>query len=442
MELEIKFLFSFFILFSIESFAMRTTGYVTLGVATTTERFSTSDFGSDKNDALFSSQRIFCKTSEIGADMWETIADVRNKYDAFDKLNKELYQLDPRDEFQIRQLSGRMANPDGKYSPIIGRFNVSEAGSVFVDGAGVQYRLTSDWYSGLFAGMNPKRADKSYLVSDSKATGAGLYLTYQKKTTGWDTNRYLTHGFVQQRYGSETERQFLFHNGVYQWQADSRIISLAYFDFVPRSYVQTLYFVYQQSLGNYIFSEIGQLNIDALEYQRRQDILEKLDPSSYKESHAGFEYRITPDNSLFLSYSAGERSVDQLKRTEISMSYRLQNIISKNWDTQFKLANRKNFTSQDNILYWNLGYFSKDYEATVDIDYATQKNDDGTTTHPINTELGLTSFFAKKFFTTVVLQRAADETVTILGTFFKIGYRFGNKELLPIHDGAAPRGSL
>ena len=89
-----------------------------------------------------------------------------------------------------------------------------------------------------------------------------------------------------------------------------------------------------------------------------------------------------------------------------------------------------------------MGYFSKNYETVFDVDYAMQKNDDGTTTHPMNTELSLTSFFSKKYFASAALQRAADETVTILGTFIKIGYRFGNKDLPPIRDGAAPRVSL
>ncbi len=411
-------------------------------MATSTERFSSSDFGSSSNDTLFSSQRVYYKISEIGQNKWEVVSDLRNKYDAFDKLNQTAYQLDPKDEFQARQLSVRMVNPDGRWSPIIGRFQVPESGSVFVDGADVEYRFSPSLYSGVFAGLNPKQIDKAYLVSDSKATQAGAFLTYQKKSDGWDTNQYFSHGIVQQSYNGQTERQFIFHNAIYQWQEDSRLISLAYFDFVPKTYVQTMYLIYQQKLSRYFSSELGLLGIDVLEYQRRQGFLERLSPSPYKEAHLNFEYKVDRDSTLTLTTLAGERSSDQLKRTDLGLGYRLQSFITKNWDTQFRVINRNNFTSRDNIVSWSLGYFSNSYEIVGDADYAIQKNNDGTVTHPLNTELSLTSFFSKDLFASAVLQRSADENVTILGTFVKVGYRFGNRELPPIRDGAAPRGSL
>lgn len=422
--------------------ALKTAGRLTLGISTTTERFTSNDLGSDKNDTLFSSQRIYYRVSEIGADQWDVVTDLRNKYDSFDKLNKELYQLDPKDEFQVRQLSLQMVNPDGSFSPIIGRFQISEAGSVFVDGVNLQYRPMASLTTGLFAGLNPKQIDKSYLISDSQATQAGAFITYHKKNGSWDTNAYLSHGYVQQKYNNIDERTFLFHNGVYQWEADSRILSLAFFDFIPRSHVQTLYLVYQQKLTTNLSSEVGHLAIDAFEYLRRQNVLEKLEPSSYKEAHIGFEYKVTPESTLNLTYSAGERSSDSLKRTEGVLGYRLLNFISKNWDTRISYTGRKNFTSQDSILAWSLGYFSKSFEVVFDADYALQKNDDGTITHPNNVELNYTQFFSNSVFATLALQRAADESVTIIGTFFKLGYRFGSNELPPIRDGAAPRGSL
>lgn len=431
-----------FSFFSTQSHAIQTYGRISIGAAATTEKLNATSSGSERNDTLFSSQRFFYKVSEIGENQWEVTTDLRNKYDSFGKLNKELFQLDSKDEFQVLQLNTRMVNPNGNLSPSLGRFQVPEAGAVIVDGINLQYRLTSNWYSGLFGGLNPKQADKANLVSDSKATETGAFLTYQKKTGDWDTNQYLSHGLVQQKYNGQNERQFIFHNGVYQWQANSRVMSLVYLDFAPRTHVQTMYLMYQQGLSTSLSFEIGQLGIDGVEYLRRQNVLEKLDPSSYKESHVRLDYRVDSDQTLSLTSSAGERSVDQLKRTDVGLGYRLQNFISKKWDTQFMIIRRKNFTSQDNIISWSLGYFSKTYEIIIDADYAIQKNDDGLTTHPLNTELSFTNFFSKEIFASAVLQRSADEAVTILGTFIKFGYRFGNKELPPIRDGAAPRGSL
>lgn len=432
----------FFSFFSTQSRAIQTYGRFSIGAAATTEKFKSVDSGSDRNDTLFSSQRFFYKVSDIGENQWEVTTDLRNKYDSFDKLNKELLQLDSKNEFQVQQLSTRMLNPNGSLSPTLGRFQIPEAGAVFVDGINLQYRLTSNWYSGLFGGLNPKQIDKTTLVSDNKATEAGAFFTYQKRTGDWETNQYLSHGLVQQKYNNQIERQFIFQNGVYQWQADSRIMSLVYLDFTPRTHVQTMYLIYQQGVSHSFSFEIGQLGIDSVEYLRRQNVLERLDPSSYKETHVRLDYRLDSDQTLSLASSVGERSADQLKRTDVSLGYRLQNFISKKWDTQFKIISRKNFTSQDNILSWSLGYFSRSYEIILDADYAIQKNDDGITTHPNNTELSFTNFFSKEIFASAVLQRSTDEAVTILGTFVKFGYRFGNQELPPIRDGAAPRGSL
>lgn len=438
----IKAVFLFFISFSPLAQAAKTTGRLTLGVASSTERFVSTDFGSDKNDSFFTSQRIFFRAYDLGDDQWELTTDFRNKYDSFDKLNREQYQLDPKDEFQLRQLSMRMVNPNGKFVPTIGRFQVTEAGAVFVDGLNLQYRFASDWSAGVFGGLNPKQVDKAYLISNPKANQMGTFFTYQKKSEGWNANEYMTHGFVQQKYNNQTERQFLFQNFVYQWAEDSRVMSLLYLDFVPRTFVQTINFIYQQSLSRYFSSELGILGIDVIEYQRRQDVLEKLSPSPYKEAHLSFDYKVIRDSTLSLTISSGERSNDQLKRTELSLGYRLQNFITRNWDAQLKLTNRKNFTSQDNLIAASLGYFSKSYEIVLDLDYGIQKNNDGLTTHPQSSEISLTSFFSKEIFATAAFERSASEDVTILGTFLKLGYRFGNQELPPIRDGAAPRGSL
>lgn len=429
-------------LLPLEVMALRYTGRLTLGAASSTEQFKSTDFGSARNDALYSSQRFYLKFSDLTDSKWETVLDLRNKYDSFDKLNKEQYQLDAKDEFQIRQVSAHMHNPEGSFVPTLGRFNIPEAGAVFVDGVDMGWRFSERLRSGVFGGMNPKNIEKSYLESDPKASGGGLYLTYQDQDDGWEKNFYLTHALVQQRYDGKTERQFFFHNLIYQWQADSRVISLLYYDMVEKAKIQTADFSYQQKISSQLSSDLGHLEIDVIEYRRRQGVLEKLSPSPYKESHAGIDFRMTRDTTWGLEARQGQRYSDSLKMTSVDLSLRVQNLGSRNWDTKFKLMSKKNFVSQDSGSGWNIGYFSNHYEAVLDSDYTIQKNDDGTTTHPMNLELSLTSYISKTYFVTASLQRASDENVTILGAFFKLGYRFGNTELPPIRDGAAPRGSL
>ena len=422
--------------------ATQTTGRFALGVQSSTERYQNTDSGSDSNDFLSSSQRVFYKISDYGDDKWEFVMDFRNKYDAFDKLNKELLQLDPKDEFQARQFSARWLNPKGVFSASFGRFQCLESGAIYVDGLLGEYRISPEWTTGLLAGLNPKIVDQPQLKSDPKAQEAAIYLTYRGRTGGWDSSRYLTHGMVVQKYNDLTERQFFFHNGIFQWEENSRIISLAYVDFVPRSYVQTASLIYQQSINEILSTEIGFLGIDTIEYQRRQNVLSILSPSPYKEGNLSVNYNLSRDQSTYFESIYGAREIDQLKKTEISLGYRLKNFITNNWDTEFKLGTRKNFTSQDQLIRWDLGYFSNSWEYSLDLEYVAQNNDDGTKSHPLTSELGVTSFFSKEIFATASLQRSADETVNILGVFLKIGYRFGNKELPPIRDGAPPRGRL
>lgn len=421
---------------------MQTTGRISVGVQSSTERFKTADFGSDTNDYLSSSQRFFYKISEYGSDKWDFVFDIRNKYDAFDKLNKELLQLNAKDEFQPRQLSARWVNPQGDYSATLGRFQSLETGAIYVDGLLAEYRFNSDWITGLLAGLNPKVLDEAQLKSDPAAQEAALYLTYKSKTGGWDTNQYLSHGLVVQKYHGLTERQFLFHNGILQWEENSRIISLVYLDFVPRLNAQTANIIYQQDINSFLSTELAYLGIDTIEYQRQQNVLSTLSPSPYKESNAALNFLLSRDHSAYLNATYGERQIDQLKKTEVSLGYRLKNFITNNWDTEVKIGTRKNFTSQDQLFRWGLGYFSNNWESNLDLEYIVQNNDDGVKTHPLTAELGITSFISKEIFATTSFQRASDENVTIMGFFLKLGYRFGSKEVPPIRDGAPPRGRL
>lgn len=430
------------ILISTQAQASKLAGRFTVGAASSTERFVSEEFGSATNDSLYSSQRFYLRLSEVDSKKWEFTIDARNKYDNFDKLNREKYQLDSKDEFQLRELSTRMVNPQGVFVPQFGRFSLPEAGSVFVDGVDLDFRFNNSWDTGGFAGLNPKRLDRSTLEFEPNASTAGLHLTYQTRDEGWNKNTYYTHALVQQNYFNQTERQFFYHHGIWQWQVDSRIITTAFFDAVPKSKLQTGNFIYQQRWTEKFSTDIGHLLIDVVEYQRRQNVLEKISPSPYSESHADLEVRSAKDSTWGLGISSGKRDADGLTRSELELSYRVANFFSRNWDTKFKFFNRKNFTSQDNGLGWNIGYFSNSYEIVLDSDYALQKNEDGTTTHPLNIELSLTGFFSKSYFITGSVQRAADERVTITGVFFKLGYRFGNQEVPPIRDGAAPRGSL
>ena len=443
----IKTLFLFLALISIlldseNSYATKTHGRLTLGSTAITERYKTDAFGSTSNDFLIASARLFYKVTEVGDDKWEFVSDLRDKNDFFGKLNQEQLQLDNKNEFQIRQLSSRWLNPQGLWSSQMGRFQILETGSVFVDGASLEYRYSSEFKSGFFAGLNPKSIEKSYLEFDADAQQAGTYFTYQSKDRGWDENKYITHGFVQQKYKTETERTFLFQNIVYQWEADSRIINTAFFDFTPVSKFQTLNFLYQQNWSKKVNTEIAHLLIDVIEYRRQQGVLEKLEASPYNESRFEIDYLIDRNQTLKTSALYGTREIDHLTKTELNLGYNINQFISNKVDFLSQIGFRKNFTSNDIFLKCNVGYFSKAWELFADQQIEQNKNVDGTTTNPIITEIGATSFISKQFFVTGSFQRTADENVIIYSTQLRLIYRFGDQETAPLRDGAPPRGTL
>lgn len=432
----------FWLICPTSAFAYKSTGRIILGGVAITERFSSDQFGSTSNDYLFGSGRIFYKLTELGDSHWELTSDLRDKYDSFGQLNRDQLTLEGKNEFQIRQMSARWPNKDGRYGIQMGRFQLPEAGAVFVDGAEAEYRFNVEWRSGIFGGFNPKSVEQSYLQFEPDALQAGVFATYQSKDEGWNKNLYFSHGFVHQTYKSDEERSFIFHNLIYQWEEFSRLISYLNLDFVPSTKVQTANIIYQQSWGPHYSSELGFLKIDVLEYRRKQGVLEKLNPSPYSESHVQVQRKSDHGSQLSLELSSGVREYDQLHRDEILAGYSHAEFFSKNVDFRLKIGSRNNFTSKDTFAWAGVGYFSRKWEYSIDGQYEIDNNIDGSTTHPLTLEISATNFYSKEFFLTGSFQRAADENVTVMSTFLKIGYRFGNQEIPPIRNGESPRGTL
>lgn len=407
-----------------------------------TERFKDDSGGSDNNDFATISARSYLRVQDWGVGRWEFVGDLRDKNDFFDKLDAERLKLTNRNEFQIRQLSLRKPNPAGFWSPQVGRFAVPEAGAVFVDGAQVGTHWSRSLTSSIFGGLNPKQDANSYLEFNPKASVYGANLTFQDRAQGWNKNLYISHAIVQKGWEGHVDRQFLFHNMHFQWQRDSRLISLVYLDFVPRTYVQTASVILQQALVPTFGVEAEGLSIDAIEYSRRQGVLESLPSSPYRQGVLTLSYR--PDNrgKVFVKGTSGKRTVDQKSKTEGALGWIRSGIFSAKWDANLLVGGRKNFTSTDQFGRAGLGYFSRTWETTLDFDYAIQKYETGRTLHPMIAEAAISHYHSRSVYWTLSAQRAADEDKTILSVFFKIGIQTGNQELAPIRDGAPPRGAL
>ncbi|MGE4132042.1 MAG: hypothetical protein AB7F86_10430 [Bdellovibrionales bacterium] len=407
-----------------------------------TERFQDASGGSDSNDFAVASARAFLMVQDWGRGKWELISDLRDKHDFFDKLDSERLQLTDRNEFQLRQMSLRRANPRLFWNPQFGRFPIPEAGSAFTDGAQIAMNFSPSLTASFFGGLNPKQEAQSYLAFDPDSQVYGATLRYQSAARSWTRNFYTAHSYVEKVYAGHLDRRYIFHNMSYQWRPTSRLLTLAYLDLVPRTYVQTANLIWQQGFSRYFSTELAGLSMDSIEYSRRAGVLEKLPSSPYREGRLKLNLRSSARTRFFHDSIYGKREVDKKERIEEHLGVFRTGIFSKNWDGHALLGWRRNFTSLDYLARAGLGYFSRSWESTLDVDYATQKYDEGKTLNPLIAEISLSHYHSRNLYSTISVQHAADEEKRILSVFFKLGLQLGNQEVAPVRDGAPPRGRL
>jgi hypothetical protein len=422
--------------------ASQSEGRFSFGAYVSKEQFKQSELGSDRNDYLIGSSRIFYRVWDMGEDKWEWTLDLRDNHDFYDKLDAENMRLTDRNSFQVRQLFTRWLNPNGRWSSYLGRFPYLEGGDIYVDGAGLEYRWTKDWKSAVFGGLNPKTTDQTYLHFNNNTAISGVSLTYQQKSSDWNRNLYLSHALVSETVDGLQDRYYFFHQMNYQWDVNSRLISIFYVDFVPRTYIQIGNVIFQLPLSQRTAVEMDLLGIDTIEYTRRQGVREILPSSPYQEARLRLSFKLQPLTTFSVEALTGHRSADDKKKTEASFGWVQNKLFTKYWDFYAKVGGRKNFVSDDVFLRSGFGYFSNAWESSLDAEYASEKYEDGHSLHPLTVDLAISCYLAQSLYLTLTLERATDETVDIMSAFFKVGYRFGSREVPPIRDGAPPRGPL
>jgi hypothetical protein len=425
------------------SWGTKYNGRFTLGGYTSLERFDSVATGSDKNDFQTIPTRFFIKGEDINHTSWEASLDLRDKHDFFDKLNKESLSLSDRNELQLRQLSTQNSRANQLITTQLGRFPVKEVSSTFVDGVQIEEHWTKSWTSSLFGGLNPRKDGQSYLDFESKSNVSGLTLTYNQRSQDWNKNFYVTHALTTLSYDGHVDRNFLFQNLIYQWQEYSRVMTLIYYDFVPRAYLQNGFLSWQQQWTTTIATELNNTTIDVIEYSRRQSVLEQLPSSPFQESEVKFIYKLNKlQDRYYLRFSSGERAVDGLKSQSSELAFIKSQIFGPKWDLYTVLESKNNFTSQDGYFRLGLGYFSRKWELNLDTSYGVQNNVNGTTNHPTLVDATLAYYLSRNTYVAFSGQSASNEDVKIMSGFFRLSYRFGNEEIPAVRDGAPPRGPL
>ncbi|MBT4791330.1 MAG: hypothetical protein HON90_07150, partial [Halobacteriovoraceae bacterium] len=141
-----------------------------------------------------------------------------------------------------------------------------------------------------------------------------------------------------------------------------------------------------------------------------------------------------------LSY--GKRESDDLTKTEGSVGFIYHRFLNKNKNAHASFGYRENFTSKDILARFGIGSFSNKWEYSLDQEIILEEEEEARSGAATVTELAATHLYSKTLFTTFSFQYARDEKVDIYSTFFKMTYRFGNREIAPLRDGAPAQGKL
>ena len=425
-----------------EAHAAQVFGRIMTGSYVSQERFAAPIDGTNANDFATVSSRFYLKAFELTDSDLEVTTDVRDKHDFFDKFDSERLQLVSGNTLQVYQLNARLVNPRKAYYGAVGRMLIMDSSAVGVDGAEVGYRWNMASRSGVFAGLNPKRNDQNYFTFNPDSKIAGIYYTYQPRDSGWNRNIFLSQSLIAEQVQSHVDRLYFYQTLNYQWQAPSQVVGFMFLDFVPRVKVQNAFLSWNQEVNKRLTTTLSGSAIDSIENSRRQGVLTRLSPSTYREVSTNLNFKITQKTQWISSMAYGERGADSLNFGEFSTGLANNQFLDPKVSGQISVGGRHNFNTNDVFVRTDIGYFSKAWELGLALQKALSVQSYGVVYHPFIGELSAAHYFSRDVYGTVSIEEAMNERVTIWSGFLKVGYRFGSKDVPPLRDGMPPRRRL
>jgi hypothetical protein len=365
----------FIFIVSFSAYSSEYYGRASVGSFLSSERYTSAATGSDKNDFLNTSGRLYFRFYDISSEQIEVVTDIRDKYDQFATLNKTQLQLDPKNKFQLRDLHITNFQSSRPLQFIAGRFSSLETGGTFTDGAGAQYKVNSDFRVGVVAGSNPMSEDTQIVQTNSSATMLGIYSAYEPKdiqASIESQNFFFNHAFVSQKYNGQEDRRYFYQSAYYQWSAKSRVLSSLYLDFIPTTRLQNFSVNWDQDVGNREVAHVQFLDVDSIQYRRRQGIRETLAASSYEQVSGQWDFPIMSGSNLSPSFTYGKRTTDGLTKAEGKLKLQFFDVTDPNFDAGGYLGYRKNFISTDLFTGGSIGYYIKKMEFTTDLEVARE----------------------------------------------------------------------
>ncbi len=376
----------------------------------------------------------------------EFTVDVRDKENFFDKLDRERQTLTEKNKLQLHQLNFHKPAENNAVAFSLGRFPLSEAGGIYLDGLDLGVRKTLVGLStkfSLFYGLNPQLTQESGINIDKNITAYGGYITFEDKDKNLDKYFFSTNSLVRQVYKSEVDRFYFYNNTSMQSSNGQSFLSLLYLDLVPKVNVQNFWSTYASSISSHYKLRASLSTIDSLHYTRIQDVRETLPSCRYHQSSISIR---RPGDYGETSYeaklSAGLREVDKKNLAELKVGALYPRIIKDEISGTMNLGIRKNFVTNDLLYGFGLLHSNKFRELSLNQDFQFEKRLNEKLNIAYITEAGYTKFFDRSLFGVVSVQNIRDNNVSIFSILLKISYRFGEGGQAPIRDGSPPMGPL
>lgn len=427
------------LLFSHTSKAALITGRLSVGGYISKETISAPGETSGTNDFATVSSRLYLKVQNLGG--LDFVTDLRDKHDFFDKLSADRRSLKDANDFQVREASARYPNPGGVFFTSLGRFSILEAGSVFVDGIELGSKLHQNLKLGTFGGHNPKRPEYSYLRSDNPDITYGAYLSSQSPPGNTTKFYNSSHAYVVNSVNGFNDRQYFYSQIHYQYNSLSRILSNLYIDFVPRTFLQNGNLLFHHGFSKNFDASLQLSAIDTITYSRSRNVLETLPSSPYQDASVHMRAASSSSSQWLADLRYGKRELDNKVRQEGKLGYRQLGLLSSRLDITTFIGYRQEFITQGPEFLLESSYFSRSWEYGLNFQTSVEERTDNdannpASLHPMTIEAYIANLTSGNLFSTLSIEYARNEIVSILSAFFKITYRFGPSDLPPVRERA------
>jgi hypothetical protein len=295
------------------------------------------------------------------------------------------------------------------------------------------YRINASWRAAAFGGLSPRRRDQMHLDFNSDSRTFGAHAAYRPRLDPWGARLMASGAWVAEEFQGHLDRLFWYQHAVAHWGKSSHALLFAYLDFVPRVRLQTALLSTRQELGRFWSAGAGLSFLDVIEYYRRQDLLERLPSSAYKEATLNLRRRLgsSGDVSLDANVLYGVRQVDSLRKTEASAGPTFHALGGEPLSARLLLGARRNFTSNDAFAVAGASWLAADWELGLNLSYALSTEGSGNRYHRWLNELSVGRYFPGGFAGDAVIQQGRDERVSLWGGMLRVSYVFGQRSLAP-----------